>query len=115
MASKVSQCTCGNNVKNPNEKPLSLSTHVNPRENVLLDASFVHLPVPSHQWQNSNGNNIEQGDINDARDLYNNQGILNSYRHINTLLQIAEGHLGNPSEEDFINTDTCLCANCVER
>ena len=51
--------------------------------------------------------------LSDEGDLYN-QGILNSYRHINTLLQVAEDHLSASSGED-IEMDAHMCLNCIER
>ena len=115
MPSKSTQrnCLCGNNVGNGsgnNQTASVKSSHTFPS---TLDASFVHLPPPSSEsGQNMEYANLIERESSDERDLFN-QGILNTYRHINTLLQVAEGHL-DLSEIDP-NGDICLCTNCIER
>ncbi len=81
-----------------------------------LDASFVHLPTAN---KNSNNyfNNPHSGGERRTDDFeLSNQGILDSHRHIDKLMKIAEGHLNMlDSKTDHRNDEECICMSCIER
>jgi hypothetical protein len=112
---KNCSCSCGKNVQHEDahhHDPHTVASNTI-RESRPLDSSFVHLPLPPQHGKDLNGINFGTDQLSDEGDLYN-QGILNSYRHINTLLQVAEDHLSARSGED-IEMDAHMCLNCVER
>jgi len=83
-------------------------------EGCHLDASFVHLPLPPITKNRTNTVDSQQlGDLND-RGLHN-QGILDSYRYLKTMVQIAEQHMDQASTGDWSKSKECLCATCIER
>jgi len=109
------ECTCGNRVEvNVDGDGNDQASHALPLHHGdnPLDASFVHLPPPSHSSRHMNDAPLtKNNDFLHESDLFN-QGILNTHRHTNTLLQVAEGNLDLSGSEE---NEICLCTNCVER
>jgi len=100
------KCTCGNNINaDGNDQSILMQESKDHLQEHSLDASFVHLPAPTNQDSNAAGNTSEDFDLF-------NQGILHTYRHINVLLQVAEGHL---DLSDGNGMDEHICLSCVER
>jgi hypothetical protein len=111
------ECTCGNNVKLGDEASDPLTKSVvstdRSRDEPNLDTSFVHLPLPPVTNRSTNHESQHLGDRNDGG-LYN-QGILDSYRYLKTMVQVAEQHLDQVSTDDWAKSDHCLCETCIER
>ena len=102
-----SACTCGHNVKDGNEdtQQLNIGTFLSRTQ---LDASFVYLPTPT---PNMNENVRMQ---HDDDSFFFSQGMLDSYRYHNTMLQVAEKQIDH--SQGFGNeADICLCSDCIER
>ena len=108
IMSKAS-CACGHNVKDGNEdtQRLNSGTFLSRTE---LDASFVHLPSPSPSNRNMNGEYLMQN--YDDSSLFS-QGVLDSYRYLNTMLQVAEEQIDHKGHGN--RADICLCSDCIER
>lgn len=122
---KTVECTCGNNIQlgegstghltNSVMPPIMTTTSTSTNGNNVehfLDASFVHLPLTSPTTRNINDAflNYEAN----GGGLYN-QGILDSHQYLNTMVHIAEQHMDPISKEDWMKSDLCLCATCIER
>ena len=102
-----SACTCGHNVKDGNEDTQQLNSGAF-LSRTQLDASFVHLPSPP---PNMNENLLMQH--HEDSSLFS-QGMLDSYRYHNTMLQVAEKQIDH--SQGFGNeADICLCSDCIER
>jgi len=102
-----SACTCGHNVKDGNEDTQQLNSGTF-LSRTQLDASFVHLPSPR---PNMNDNLLMQ---HNGDSSFFSQGMLDSYRYHNTMLQVAEKQIDH--SQGFGNeADICLCSDCIER
>ena len=77
-----------------------------------LDASFVHLS-PLSATDQKTINDFPHRNLN-VGDIYN-QGILDSYRYLKTIVQLAEDHIDLSSTGNWTESSDCLCAMCIER
>jgi hypothetical protein len=106
-------CTCGHDVSkdlNEDTQRLNSGTFLSRTE---LDASFVHLPPPPPANRNMNGEFLMQN--YDDSSLFS-QGILDSYRYLDTILKVAKEQIDdNQGHGNAADSDICLCSDCIER
>ncbi len=123
----TSRCSCGNNVNVSAEDEKEPMVHeISSQEQLPLDASFVHLNLPDASSWNENKTGGVYGDglgaeDRKANDELFNEGILDTYRHINALLSVAEDHLGLSSGDgqgqgpEGVSEHDHICLSDIER